>query len=69
VRLDGHPDAWTTGSADAWLHAVIESDVDQIEAGGDQGLARSLIEGLHNALLRAGTEPSAHPSLLASVES
>jgi DNA-binding HxlR family transcriptional regulator len=69
VHLDGHPAAWTTGSADAWLHAVIESDVDQIEAGGDQGLARSLIEGLHSALLRTGAEPPTHPSFLASVES
>ncbi len=51
VRLQGHPEAWSTGSVDAWLQAIIESDVDQIEIGGDQRLARALIEGLHGALV------------------
>jgi hypothetical protein len=51
VRLQGHPDAWTTGSVDAWLHAVLESDADQIEKGGDQRLAHILLDSLHRALL------------------
>jgi len=56
VRLQGHPDAWTTGSVDAWLHAVLEADVDQIEMGGDQRLARAILDSLHQALLRPEVE-------------
>jgi DNA-binding HxlR family transcriptional regulator len=58
VRLQGHPDAWTTGSVDAWLQAVIESDADQIEMGGDQHLASTLLESLHRALLSPETVQS-----------
>jgi DNA-binding HxlR family transcriptional regulator len=66
VRLQGHPDAWTTGSVDAWLLAVSESDVDQIEMGGDQGLAHALIDGLHSALLGTDTAPSIRSGSFAS---
>lgn len=59
VHLQGHPDAWTTGSVDAWLQAIIDFDVDQIEMGGDQRLARTLIEGLHGALVGTKTIQSA----------
>lgn len=51
VHLQGNPDAWTTGSVDAWLHAVLDSDADQIEKGGDQRFAHVLLDSLHRALL------------------
>jgi len=44
------PDAWANGSALAWLNAVIEADTDQLELGGDERLAGSLLDGLHGAL-------------------
>jgi DNA-binding HxlR family transcriptional regulator len=50
VRLDSNPDAWATGSTGAWLRAVIGADVDGLELGGDQRLARALLEGLHGSL-------------------
>jgi DNA-binding HxlR family transcriptional regulator len=53
VRLEGHPDAWVTGSATGWLHAVVDSDADGLELGGDQRLARSLLDGLHGTLFGA----------------
>jgi DNA-binding HxlR family transcriptional regulator len=52
VRLQGNADAWATGSPTSWLHAVTASDVDGLEMGGDQRLARSLVEGLHKVLFR-----------------
>jgi DNA-binding HxlR family transcriptional regulator len=63
VHLQGHPDAWSTGSVDAWLQAIIESDVEQIEMGGDQRFARTLIEGLHGALVGTETIKSAQLGL------
>jgi len=53
VRLVSNPDAWATGSAAGWLQAVVRSEVDGLQLGGDQRLARALIEGLHEALFRA----------------
>jgi DNA-binding HxlR family transcriptional regulator len=50
VRLEGTPNAWATGTAGSWLRAVIGSDTDQLELGGDQRLARALLDGLHSAL-------------------
>lgn len=64
VRLQGHPEAWTTGSVGAWLQAIVESDVDQIEMGGDQPLGRALIEGLHGALVGAETVQTANSRLV-----
>jgi len=55
VRLEGTPNAWATGSAGSWLRAVIGSDMDQLELGGDQRLARALLDGLHSALFGAGS--------------
>jgi len=50
TRLEGHPDAWASGSTAAWLGAVIESDHGRLEMGGDCALARGLVEGLHESL-------------------
>lgn len=58
VRLEGNADAWVTGSTSAWLHAVIGSETAGLELGGDQRLARSLLDGLHGVLFGAGTRRS-----------
>lgn len=50
VRLNGHPDAWVTGSTATWMAAAIEGDVDGLELGGDGSLARYLLEGFSAAL-------------------
>lgn len=57
VKLDRDADAWVTGPTSAWLRGVIEEDTDGLELGGDQGLSRTLVEGLHAALF--GTAPRA----------
>ncbi|HEX9968018.1 MAG TPA: winged helix-turn-helix transcriptional regulator [Solirubrobacterales bacterium] len=56
VRLDRDADAWVTGPTSAWLRGVIEEDTDGLELGGDQRLARALVEGLHGALFGSSAE-------------
>jgi DNA-binding HxlR family transcriptional regulator len=51
-RLEGAADAWASGTAPAWIRAVIEQEADQLEVGGDCELAMILLEGLHSALFR-----------------
>lgn len=53
ARLQGDSDAWATGSAMSWLHAVTGSGTEGLQLGGDQRLARTLIEGLHKVLFRS----------------
>lgn len=53
TRLEGHPDTWILGPPAAWLSAVIENDIDNLEIGGDGRLGRALTDGLHRALFRA----------------
>jgi DNA-binding HxlR family transcriptional regulator len=55
TRLEGHPEAWTYGSAAAWLAALLERETDRLEIGGDNRFARSLLEGLHDSLFGLGT--------------
>ncbi len=50
----GHADAWASGSARAWLQAIIEQDTEQLELGGDHQLARALLDSLHAELFGAG---------------
>jgi DNA-binding HxlR family transcriptional regulator len=50
TRLEGHPDAWASGSPPAWLAATIEADHAGLELGGNCALARTLLDGLHRAL-------------------
>jgi DNA-binding HxlR family transcriptional regulator len=52
ARLQGDVEAWATGSTMGWLHAVIGSDVDGLQMGGDQRLSRALVEGLHKVLFK-----------------
>lgn len=50
TRLRGTPDAWASGSAEAWLTALVEADCDSLELGGDGRLARTFLQGLHREL-------------------
>lgn len=50
TRLQGSPDAWASGSIEAWLAALIEADSDGLELGGDGRLARTFLDSLHEAL-------------------
>jgi DNA-binding HxlR family transcriptional regulator len=52
TRHQGETDAWASGSASAWLRAVIEHAPDRLEMGGDCGLAHGLLDGLHGVLFR-----------------
>jgi DNA-binding HxlR family transcriptional regulator len=56
-RLDPVADAWANGSATAWLQAVIASDLDRLELGGDQRLARALVDALGGVLSEAPRTP------------
>jgi DNA-binding HxlR family transcriptional regulator len=53
-RLRGSASAWAAGSASAWLRAVIEHDLAQLEVGGDTRFARALVEAVHGQLYRSG---------------
>jgi DNA-binding HxlR family transcriptional regulator len=50
VRLDRDSNAWVTGPTSAWLRAVIAADTAGVELGGDQRLARAVLEGLNEVL-------------------
>jgi DNA-binding HxlR family transcriptional regulator len=52
-NLKGSAGAWALGSTAAWLAALIEDDLDQLELGGDCQLATAMVDRLHSALFRA----------------
>ena len=60
TRLDGHPEAWTSGSATAWLAALIECDTDGLEIGGDGRLANFVLDALHESLFGLHAKPQPH---------
>ena len=60
VRLQGNADAWITGSTSSWFHAIIDSDTDGLELGGDQRLARALLDGSPRRPVRRH-DPEARP--------
>ena len=51
AKVQGQADAWASGSAPAWLRAVIDQDLDRIQIGGDTQLARGLLDELHGVLI------------------
>lgn len=53
ASVRGHADAWASGSAAAWLRAVIEADTELLEIGGDCQLGQALLDGLHSSLFAA----------------
>lgn len=59
TRLESDPAAWATGPAAAWLRNTIEADPNRLELGGDQRLARALLDSLNRALFG----PIRHPPL------
>lgn len=59
ARLEGEAETWASGSATAWLRAVIDRDAEQLEVRGDCNLARSLTDGLNDALF--GSRQPASP--------
>jgi DNA-binding HxlR family transcriptional regulator len=63
TNLRGAPSAWAHGSTGAWLDAVIESDTDRLELGGNHKLAGALIDGLHRTLFEAGDRSIGHRPL------
>jgi hypothetical protein len=50
ASVRGDADAWVSGSAAAWLRAVIEADTELLEMGGDCQLGQALLDGLHGSL-------------------
>jgi DNA-binding HxlR family transcriptional regulator len=54
TNLEGHADAWASGSVSDWLQALIEHDRAGLEIGGDTRLAGDLVDGLHGMLFAAG---------------
>jgi DNA-binding HxlR family transcriptional regulator len=50
ARLEGGVDAWASGSVPAWLRAVEERSVNQLEAGGDRLIADAIVSGLYDCL-------------------
>jgi DNA-binding HxlR family transcriptional regulator len=54
TNLQGHADAWVSGSAPAWFRAVIDHDTAPLEIGGDSALGIEVVDGLHLALFGPG---------------
>jgi DNA-binding HxlR family transcriptional regulator len=54
TNLEGHADAWASGSVSDWLRALTEHDRAGLEIGGDTRLAGELVDGLHGMLFAAG---------------
>jgi hypothetical protein len=50
------PDAWIRGGVDAWLEAVIDGRLKSLHLGGDAGLAKGLVRGLHEELFPGRTD-------------
>ena len=58
AKVQGQADAWVSGSAQAWLRAVMEADTERLEMGGDCQLARAILDGLNAELFRALGKPA-----------
>lgn len=58
TRLRGSPDAWASGSIDAWLAAFIENDFDNLELGGASRLVSTFLHSLHDSFFGARTANS-----------
>ncbi len=58
AKVQGHADAWAGGSAQAWLRAVMDGDVERLEVGGDGRLAQALLDGLNAELFRLLQHPA-----------
>ena len=52
ARLEGPADAWSSGTLGGWITAAMRGDSGDLEMGGDCGLARALVDGIHEVLFR-----------------
>jgi DNA-binding HxlR family transcriptional regulator len=52
-KLQGPADGWASGTAAAWMQALIDGEIDLLEVGGDCALAFGVLDGLHGTLFRA----------------
>lgn len=53
-RLERDPSTWALGTVDAWVETILDGRLDDLRFGGrEESLARSLVAGLHLALLPA----------------
>ncbi len=50
-RLEPKPGTYAVGSPTKWFSAVGKGDIDQLRFGGGRRLAKSLVNGLHTALI------------------
>lgn len=53
--LQGDHDAEATGDLSTWFDTVIEANPDEMELGGDRGLAMALVYDLHRVLFGGGS--------------
>ena len=60
-RLDGHADAWVSGSPSSWITALTDRQVDVFEVGGDCDLAIALLGELHGVLSEVGGTVASQP--------
>jgi hypothetical protein len=51
--LEGSADAWAIGTDRAWFEAVVEGMAEDLDFGGEEALARELVERLHMRLFGA----------------
>lgn len=50
-RLEMRPREWAAGSERCWFEAISRGDPGRLQIGGGEGLAESLVRGLHEALV------------------
>ncbi len=53
-RIEQDPGTWALGSVESWVEAILEGEDERLRiGGGDLGLVRALVGGLHASLLAA----------------
>jgi DNA-binding HxlR family transcriptional regulator len=65
ARVEAQPSTWVSGSATAWLDAMIEREAELLDFGGDVDLGREIVYGLHDGLFRAAADSVAVEQLVA----
>jgi DNA-binding HxlR family transcriptional regulator len=58
TKLSGEADAWASGSAPAWVRAVLGRNVRELQVGGDSTLPNGLVDGLNRALIGSPGAPA-----------
>lgn len=60
VYPDTKPDAWASGTMDAWFATVIDADTTGLRMSGDDKLAHEILSGVHEALFKDEALSPAH---------